>query len=275
MTATGYIGTNVDLNLFYDNVPVIDINDVSMEGIVYAEFGSNKHSQIFKGTNLKKRFVRVNGKKEASTKRFDNSVTIKLRLNEENMLNLKLFKNGKIQMTGVKSREQGKHAIEKIITIIKNIYAKENEIVDDCDSLEELDFNIHLINSDFKVNMEIRRDFLYNLLMDDFQVICTYEPCIYPGVKIQYYLNKDANIEKTDIKKQGVCCCQTPCDGKGDGFTTTSCKKITISIFQSGCILITGVTSEKHIIIAYNFITNILKSNQDRVKRVKLELPIV
>jgi|UniRef100_A0A6C0BRK8 TATA-box binding protein (TBP) (component of TFIID and TFIIIB) len=274
MTATGCIGVNVNLDSLYDHVIIVDILDTNVMGIVYAEFGSNKHSQICKGVNLKKRYVRVNGKKEAYTKRFDNSVTIKYRVNEKDTLNIKVFKNGKIQMTGVKSVEQGKNAIQSIIDMIKNIHENhDKEVVDNIDDLKFTRFDIHLINSDFRVDMEIRRDLLYNLLLKEFSVSSSYEACIYPGVKIQYNLNKNLDINTTPLGKQGKCCCPTPCNGKGDGITTDACKKITISIFQSGCILITGVTKEIHIDIAYNFIKNVLNENHDKIKRVKLQLP--
>ena len=273
MTATGYIGMNVNLDAFYENVIIVDL-EKELKGIVYAEYGNNKHSQVFKGTNIKKKYVRVNGKKEAYMKRFDNSVTVKYRVNEKDTLNIKLFKNGKVQMTGVKSRDQGKDAINDLIEMIKHIYINHStEIVENIDNLELSKFNIHLINSDFKVDMEMRRDLLYNMLLKDFSVSCSYEPCIYPGVKIQYHLNKNADLKSTPYEKQGKCCCVSPCNGKGDGLTTDTCKKITISIFQSGCVLITGVTTEKHIDIAYDFITNVLRNNQEQIKRVKLQLP--
>ena len=277
MTATGYIGSNVNLDNFYENV---EVNDIHSEGIIYAEFGSNKHSQVSKGTNLKKRFVRVNGKKQASTRRFDNSITIKYNMkntntNEEtslNTLNIKVFKNGKIQMTGVKSEDIGKKAIDSIISLIKQYQSKitepEQKIVDDLECLENKDFCIHLINSDFKVNMELRRDLLANLLMEKYACTCSYEPCIYPGVKIQYFLNK--NNRDLPLEEQGRCMCEPSCNGKGDGFTTSSCKKITISIFQSGCILITGVTLIDHIKIGYEYISTIIKENEQAIKRNKL-----
>ena len=274
MTATGYVGMNVNLDNFYEHVKVNDINE---EGIIYAEFGSNKHSQVSKGTNLKKRFVRVNGKKQASTRRFDNSITIKYNFkNQEdsklNTLNIKIFKNGKIQMTGVKSEEIGKKAIDSIISLIKEyqstIVEPEERIVDSIDMLENKDFCIHLINSDFKVNMELRRDLLANVLMEKYACTCSYEPCIYPGVKIQFFLNKNSN--GLPFEQQGRCMCEPSCNGKGDGFTTSSCKKITISIFQSGCILITGVTLIEHIQVGYEYISRIIKENEQAIKRNKL-----
>jgi TATA-box binding protein (TBP) (component of TFIID and TFIIIB) len=238
---------------------------------MYAEFGSNKHDQISKGVNLKKRFVRKGGKREVSTKRFDNSITIKLYKSETELLNIKIFKNGKIQMTGVKHVESGIEAVEFLITIVKDVNLH-TKLVDDVDCLSCSGCNIHLINSDFKVNMEIRRDLLFQLITKEYDVTCTYEPCIYPGVKIQYFLNKTADLSLSP-KIHGVCPCIPQCNGKGNGETTDSCKKITISIFQSGCILITGVTSIKHIEIGYKFITDILRKHEPEIKRIKLELP--
>jgi TATA-box binding protein (TBP) (component of TFIID and TFIIIB) len=298
MTATGSVGTIVNLHNFYDCIEAIKHDDPN-EGVIYAEYGNNKHSQVCKGVNTKKKFIRVNGKKEISMKRFDNSVTLKIKFNERNaVINVKLFKNGKVQMTGVKSIEQGKHAVETVVDMIlkfqdskkkiKDItegltqtvnildigdtISSDENIVENVNLVKSQDFKIHLINSDFKVNFEIRRDLLYKVFLKEFDVICTYEPCIYPGVKVQYFLNKDQK-EITDIRKQGVCCCSPVCDGKGDGFTTTKCKKITISVFQSGCILITGVTMVQHINLAYSFIVELLKINESQIKRIKLELP--
>jgi TATA-box binding protein (TBP) (component of TFIID and TFIIIB) len=280
MTATGFVGTHVNLDNFYDNVI---INEVDKEGIIYAEFGNNKHNQISKGTNLKKRFIRVDGKKQASTRRFDNSITIKYNFKNHdiktmskkdmNTLNIKIFKNGKIQMTGVKSEENGKKAIDEIIRLIKECqFLKDSEndniIVENVDDLHNSDFCIHLINSDFKVDMEIRRDLLADVLINNYACTCSYEPCIYPGVKLQYFMNK--NNTHFPLDKQGKCLCEPSCNGKGDGFTTDACKKITISVFQSGCILITGVTLIKHIQIGYDYITEIIIKYQKEIKRNKL-----
>lgn len=273
MTATGFIGCNINLVNLYSSITVKQLDE---EGIIYAEYGNNKHSQISKGTNLKKRFIRVDGKKQASTRRFDNSITVKYNLKKDDhdtssysTLNIKIFKNGKIQMTGVKSESNGKKAIQSIIDLIKEYQKTSDEnIVEDVNMLRSSSFSIHLINSDFKVDMEIRRDLLANVIINKYSCTCSYEPCIYPGVKLQYYLNK--NNKDLPITKQGRCKCSPSCNGKGDGFTTDACKKITISIFQSGCILITGVTLIEHIEIAYNYITELIKLHENEIKRVKL-----
>ena len=278
MTITGNINSIIDLDTFYANLDIMEVNCDAC-GVVYAEYGNNKHDRISKGTHVRKNAVRKHTKKAESTKRFDNSVTLLLRISMGNEINVKLFKNGKVQMTGVKTENDGhrvlQHVTDLVTRVHNNVCDKEgtnNSMVKDIDTLRPSDLSIHLINSDFKVNMEIRRDLLYRLLIEDYSVICTYEPCIYPGVKIQYYLNRNSNNTHS-IHKPGQCTCvDGVCNGKGDGFTTTNCKKITISVFQSGCVLITGVTRKEHIDIGYDFIVGVLKRHEQRVKRVRLAL---
>lgn len=278
MTITGNINSIIDLDTFYENLDIMDVN-CNARGVVYAEYGNNKHDRISKGTHVRKNSVRKHTKKSESTKRFDNSVTLLLRISTGNEINVKLFKNGKVQMTGVKTENDGHCVLHHITELVKQIHNHVREkngsntsIVKSIDTLRPSDLSIHLINSDFKVNMEIRRDLLYRLLVEDYSVICTYEPCIYPGVKIQYYLNRDSHNTRS-IHKPGQCTCTGGvCNGKGDGFTTSNCKKITISVFQSGCVLITGVTRKEHIDIGYDFIVGVLKRHERRVKRVRLTL---
>ncbi len=273
ITATGNIGSEVALDIFYEHID-IESYEGKIPSIIYAEFGNNKHDQVCKGFNPKKKFIRKDNVKVRSTKRFDNSVTVRLKIYENTEINMKIFKNGKVQMTGIKKHDDGLYAIECMNSILKFIQHTANEnFIGDVEKLQVSDYNIHLINSDFRVNMEIRRDLLHALLVNKYKVTCTYEPCIYPGVKIQYYLNKNNlnDLENFDIA--GKCCCKNSiCSGKGDGFTTDACKKITISVFQSGCILITGVTKVEHITIGYNFITEILRKNRSTISRVKISL---
>jgi TATA-box binding protein (TBP) (component of TFIID and TFIIIB) len=333
----------VELPLFYEHIPIkstSELRDFSGDsedsgdsgennkwGVIYAEFGNNKHDRISKGVNLKKNNkIRKNTKKKVdSYKRFDNSVTLLLQLKNGNRINVKVFKNGKIQMTGVKNEKDGYDVIECVIKLVKithskvlelasasstsstsstssasstsstsstssiqiitststqphlssqsttdekNVAMEKHVVVQDIDTLYPSNLAIHLINSDFKVNMELRRDLLYKVLNEEYAVISTYDPCIYPGVKIQYYY-KHQNTSNSS--KNGQCqCANGICNGKGDGITTTNCKKITISVFQSGCILITGVTKKEHIDTGYNFIVNVIKNHASKVKRVKL-----
>ena len=52
-----------------------------------------------------------------------------IKLQDESLINMKIFKNGKIQMTGLKDIDNGTKAINILIDYIKEIYPKNNDIV--------------------------------------------------------------------------------------------------------------------------------------------------
>jgi len=125
------------------------------------------------------------------------------------------------------------------------------------------DYKIVLINSDYYLGFEIKRDILHNLLINSYQIFSSYEPCIYPGVNSKYYFNETNN----DKDYEGKCYCDVYCDGKGNGNGNGQCKKITISIFQSGSIIITGARNMHQIKTAHKFINNVINENYKEVKK--------
>ena len=88
----------------------------------------------------------------------------------------------------------------------------------------------------------------------------SYEPTIYPGVNIKYCFN-ESNLD------DGICKCSVPCNGKGkvnsDGIKC--CKRITIAVFNSGKIIITGGQNRDQIKIAYHFISNFINKYKDQI----------
>jgi TATA-box binding protein (TBP) (component of TFIID and TFIIIB) len=238
------------------------ILDKQLDEISYLEYGSNKQDLQSTGTKQTKLKKKTNAKKkEVTRRRFDNQLTIVMYYNE-NKYNIKLFKNGNVQITGVKSIDNGSLTIDHLIEIIKNMMLKKEGvgIISNVNDLRNTNYRIRLINSDFKViNCEIRLDYLYNIVTKKYKIICSYEPCIYPGAKIEYY-----------YPNNGFCKCTGFCNGKSD-----VCKKITIAVFQSGCVIITGANKIEHINVAYEFICKILKDNLENIKRMKLPLPMV
>ncbi|QOI90211.1 hypothetical protein QKU58_gp120 [Pyramimonas orientalis virus] len=251
ITVTGSINTEVHLDKLYAMLSTHTPLEIS-----YLEYGANKHEILSignKSTKLKKR--KVNDEKK---RRFDNQLTIVM-FYQENRYNIKLFKNGNVQITGVKCIEKGKKTIDCLIGIVKNIYDNHDKgILEDILKVSNNNYRIRLINSDFKVNFEIRLDYLYNIVTEQYKIICSYEPCIYPGAKIEYY-----------YPHGGYCNCSTFCNGKSD-----TCKKITIAVFQSGCVIITGANTIDHITVAYAFICKVLKDNLNKIQRKKLILPV-
>lgn len=269
ITATGSVNTEINLDILYEYINIK--TDEDNEGVLYVEYGKKKSDTVYKG--FAKKFLVNKRKVNTTTKRFDNQVTIIYQMafkESSTNLNIKVFKNGNIQITGIKYIDQGKIMIDTLITIINGIYATYNNVIKDINALCNKDYKIRLINSDFKIGFDIKREWFYKLFMSDFRHECSYEPCIYPGVKIQYFWNAYAK------NKGGLCPCNNECVvGKGNGVGEGNCKKITIAVFQSGCVIITGAQTYEQISDAYKFISGILVKHRDEIEKVQVQTATV
>ena len=99
MTAISKLSSDINLKKLYDN---ININDT----IHFIEYRDNPTKGFSKKSLRKKR-------KKVEKKVFYNQVT--LHLFYEKLINIKVFNNGKVQMTGLKYEEQGKQVINLLI----------------------------------------------------------------------------------------------------------------------------------------------------------------
>jgi TATA-box binding protein (TBP) (component of TFIID and TFIIIB) len=193
-------------------------------------------------------------------------------------INLKLFRNGSIHITGIIDEEQGKKAVEFLGNEIRKIYAIDNTITTgDLNILGIYSWDIVLINSDFACSFKIRREKLYEIIDSKYNLVVNYESDSYPGVKTSFYWSEKDNgaIDITtglhDGIKTGICKCKTgsTCKGKGRGTLDPEdcCRKITISIFQSGKIIITGARAIKQVDECYKFIICLLKRYYHDISR--------
>ena len=234
LTAISKLSQDIDLQELYDK---LEINDK----VKYIEFKDNPH----KGFSIK---LLKKKRKKTVRKMFFNQATI--HIHGEKLVNVKIFNNGNVQMTGLKSEEMGKNII-KILSdelIDKQICNKE---------LKREYFKIVLINSDFDIKYKVNREKLHRDIIG-LDMCSSFEPTIYPGVNMKYFYN-------SAYDNLGVCKCSKKCNGKGTGTGDGECKRITIAIFNSGKIIITGGRSINHLIISYNFINDIL-ANKNRYK---------
>jgi TATA-box binding protein (TBP) (component of TFIID and TFIIIB) len=262
ITATGSVNTELNLDVFYDEITIVDEDQ---KGVVYAEYGKKKSETVYKG--FAKKFL-VNKRKEVkTTKRFDNQVTIIYRLFDDqgknpNTLNIKCFRNGNVQITGIKYINQGHDMVDALIDMLRSIQSRQPSIVKDASLLKNNDYRVRLINSDFKIGFDIKREWFYKMFMTNYNNECSFEPCIYPGVKIQYFWNAVSKC------KNGLCPCENECIvGKGNGCGDGNCKRITIAIFQSGCVIITGAQNYEQINDAYKFISTVLLRHRNEIEK--------
>jgi TATA-box binding protein (TBP) (component of TFIID and TFIIIB) len=173
-------------------------------------------------------------------------------------INIKLFRNGGIQMTGVRNEDMSYDAIrwlvEHIQSTCKEVFASPPRIHK---------MQIQLVNTDFSIGAKIRRDALYKVMSEKYHLTVSYEPAIYQGVKTRYFYN----MKRPAGCPPGVCPCEKLCKGTGDGTDFGKCKKITISPFQTGQIIITGARTMEQINEAYEFMKKVFETNADEILR--------
>ena len=233
ITAISKISSNIDLKAIYDKIPI-------NEYIPFIEYGHGFEPRGFSKKLLKKT------RKKKVRKIFYNQSTIHV-VHDNKIVNVKLFNNGKLQLTGLKNEERGRDLIEELI-----IYFKKYSILEEDVSI--LDYKIVLINSDFDLGIEVNREALHREIINA-GLYSSYEPCIYPGVNIKYFINENIS--------NGICNCSLLCDGKGRADGDGECKKVTVAVFKSGKTIITGGQNRGQLVQAYNFITTFVNERKE------------
>ena len=185
--------------------------------------------------------------KKKNRKNFHNSITIKIAVRYPKLVNFKIFTNGAVQIAGIKSIEEGNIAINHLVRRLNEtigIYNKDTGKLEEVRFIEsEININnlqINLINVNFEVGYSINRDDLYRLLLSQSQE-CYYERCKHAAVSVKY---------KVADKK----------------------KPISIFVFDTGSIVITGSSNEEHIMESYNYITNLLSTNKSKIVKVSIDV---
>lgn len=271
ITCNADLGLYLNLDILYEN---FEINDK----FIWIYYPKITDRQNYRGIYPKKK--RTTKKNSIKKNLFDNQVTTIFKISDVYYPNLKIFKNGNIQITGIKDQSIVKDIIDLIIIEIKRIYENIKEIIinDDIININFNKFVIRMINTDFKSYLNdtletkflIRRKILHKILIgEEYNNKCSFEPGRYHGVKLEYFWN--SNKEKLD----GICMCAKHCFGKGTGHGENNCKKITIAIFESGSVLITGGISFDQINEAYNYITVILNKHKNEIQKSDLNLLLI
>jgi TATA-box binding protein (TBP) (component of TFIID and TFIIIB) len=204
----------------------------------------------------KKKKTRRSKKKKKGKKNnnyFYNQTTVVVRvtngpcedLSLEPKINIKLFKNGSIQMSGCKRMDYVNIALNKIIYRLKQIKGKleegkikEIQFVKSISDLNLNSFKVDMINSNYKIDLVINREKFYNLLVKK-KIKASYEPSIRACVIVKYCPKVDNDAEK----------------------------EISIFIFEKGNIIITGAKTQGHILTSFNYINNIIVEHCSEIKK--------
>jgi TATA-box binding protein (TBP) (component of TFIID and TFIIIB) len=162
-------------------------------------------------------------------KNFFNQVT----LNYQDISNksIKIFSNGKLQITGISSKLESEYVINQIVSWI-------NCTLNIC--VRPIKKYIGMINSNFSVGKCIDLISLNKLLNTNVKVLSIYNPESYPAINMKY------NIDDT---------------------------RVSVFIFGTGNVVITGGKCIVHIHKTYKFIINILNNNDHVFRNEKIRLP--
>lgn len=233
ITCVLMISEEINLEKIYKTIPI-------SKYISFIEFGDDNTPKGFSEKAQKKK------RKKKKKKIFYNQATMHV-FYDSKIMNVKLFNNGRIQITGLKKEDQGEPLIKGLIDYLSDFCIFENDV-------DIISSKIVLINSDFDMGYQIIREKL-QIEIVKYGLYSTLETCIYPGVNIKYYINTN-NCD-------GICCCSKMCNGKGDANGNGDCKKVTIAVFKSGKIIITGAQNKTQLETCYRFIKNFIEDKKD------------
>lgn len=242
MTITFKLG----IDLIIKNIA--EYMELNRNGIVQVKYGDITNRSLIpiknkNKKNKKNKKENIDNKESKGRKGkqfFYNQVTIKMKTGDKKILNMKLFQNGSLQITGCISMENTFEGILKLFNELKKSLAiinHQGEIVDipfvNEENKEKLkienikDFQIVMINTNFKVEFNIDRDKLHRCFIRD-KLESVFDPIGHAGVNFKYKIEN---------------------------------KEISIFIFEKGSVVITGAQNFNQVNEAYVFINKYLLKN--------------
>lgn len=264
ITILSFLNATVDLTAMFDTLPLIssprEEEEEEEEGVFEMRIHEKDKERSTRCLVIKSRSSETG--EEIITRvpvgsHFQNQLTVlwyyRNQKNEMRKVNSMIFSNGKIKAVGLQSEKD-----TELSLLALQRYLERHRTASAFATMEALVFTntvCCMINTDFMVPYRILREEVYHLMRSKYKVLASYEPDIYPGVKIRYYCNHAS---------EGRCTCAQKCNGKkpGTGEGDGCCKAVTICVFQSGKIIITGANRFPQIQRCYEFITGVLRDHQ-------------
>ena len=220
-------------------------------------------------------------------------------------VNLKLFCNGQMSITGSLGRDDGLKAAELLLAELKQNPAiflgisrldqtaltksakKKTKIFcplpgdDYIEKLKIMNYTVTLINATFKANFAIDLiELLNRLYANEEGLFVEYDPNTHRGIQINYFINPK------NPKRDGVCYCARSCFTKRNQKKShstfdekneiniankDSCSKVTVCIFKTGSVGLIGGNYEEHTQEAYEYINGIFEKYYSEIVKVSLD----
>ena len=151
-----------------------------------------------------------------SKRKFRNQMTMIVWSREgDKYIKVKLFRTGKAQMTGVRSERDGKGCVQYLINLL-NHYKEELKLsIGDSElTWKDASWSIAMMNGDFDVKKKISREYLHSIVCPRYGIVSNLDADTYPGVIMKHTIGE---------------------------------KKVTVSVFSSGKVIITGANARSQI----------------------------
>ena len=192
-------------------------------------------------------------KKKMKQKAFYNCFTMVFRVfhkeqQEFKEIHVKLFNTGKLEIPGITQDSMLFHTLDLLISYIKPYISNENVHLSYSRDIENV-----LINMKFNAGFNIKREVMYEIMRNKYNIIASYESTGYPGVKCKFYYNK------YKAKQDGRCNCESLCEKSKAKQDESKCKEISFMIFRTGNILILGHSNIDIFYEIYDFLKHILE----------------
>tara|TARA_Y100000389_G_C17419832_1_gene496067 strand:- start:485 stop:1237 length:753 start_codon:yes stop_codon:yes gene_type:complete len=222
--------TNSEINLFA-LANGLELSESKVQSIKYI----NKKEQYY----IDRIYNNTKITEKKNKKSFNNQATLSVMTPDGKAINVKVFKNGYLQMTGCRDINDGKAVAE----ILCNCFSSNPQYILQNKKIQLNRVYIGMINSIFHSNFEISRESLVSVIRDK------YEKQI-----------ESINFEVTNY--QGITLKKKSTQGNVNTFL----------IFRSGKTLITGGKSTKDVEEMYSFINNVFKQHYNDIV---LKKPII
>lgn len=177
--------------------------------------------------------------KSKSRKNFYFQTTLIIKQNDI-LINVKIFRNGTIQITGSKNISMVIWIVDIILKMFKDakmsVYA---DPVDFCDLSKLIDFKIIMMNCVFTLNFYINRESTTKLLESDNKLTSVwFDPQRHSGINLKYIRNVKDNE-----------------------------RLISLIIFEKGNIILSSAIDYEDIIETYKYVKTLLLSNYDNISK--------
>ena len=164
-------------------------------------------------------------------------------------VSIKIFKNGKVQITGVNTIKSCCYIIRKIYNKLLNFYISDNYHLSD--------IKICMINSDFKISGLLNLYSLcdvcnnYNINKGGNYLNIVYQPIKYPAINCKFIVDDKLDDYNNHLYLHGI----------KKKYSHT----ISILIFRSGSIIITGGKNINDYLNVYKYLLSLFENNNKNI----------